>query len=148
MRVITRGELPALVWQLKDLMEGRRSPRDRDEANFRAYHFKNPHVYQMFSDLAATAIAAGKSQCSAWHIVSGMRWEAYITAKDDNTKFTICNNYIGLYARLWMERNTAYHDWFTTKLRDVEIDIVRDMHAEVEPRAKARRAAAKAVLAA
>lgn len=138
MRIIARHELPALVWQITQLMSGQRPARDVTESNFVQYHKENPHVYAWFDKYCQMALDAGKKDCSAWYIVNGLRWEAYIKAADSNSEFTICNNYISLYARWWMERNPKLHDWFGTKLRDVEQVIVDQLGAEVESRAKVR----------
>ncbi len=133
--IISRTELPFRVWQIGDLVAGRREPRDAVEQNFKDYHRANPHVYDWFDRYARIAIGAGKRHGSAWHIVNGLRWEAYLKADDPSTEFTICNDYIGLFARWWMERNIQHIDFFSTKLRGPEAELVRRNGWQIEGRA-------------
>jgi hypothetical protein len=136
LRIITRAELPSVVWRVGELVVGGRSPRDEVEEHFTKFHQKHPQIYAYFDKYAMQAVNAGKKKYSAWLIVNVIRWEVWIDAQDDNSIFKVCNDYIALYARLWMERNPQYHDYIITKLRAVELAVVAALGATVESRAE------------
>jgi len=132
--LLKRAQLPDIIWQIDKLMSGARQPRDEVERDFVDYHRANPHVFAWFNTYTHKAIDVGKLQGSAWHVVNGLRWEAYLKADDPSSEFTICNDYIGIYARWWMERNREHLDFFSTKLRKPEAELVARNEWRIEPR--------------
>lgn len=116
---IGKEEYPEKVWQIIAMINGKRPPMDEVERNFKAYHKANPHIYVSFAYYATEARNSGKLKGSAWLIVNRMRWDNYISAVDGNTSFKISNDYIALYARMYMESNHCPH-FFNTKLRPIE----------------------------
>ena len=59
MQVISRNELPRKVWQITELMEGLREPRDKVERNFIKYHKDNPIVFSLFDRFCHDVISLG-----------------------------------------------------------------------------------------
>lgn len=78
-----------------------------------AWHRKNPHVYELFERFTMQAINKGRAKLSAWLIVNRIRWETSIETDGDD--FKISNDYIALYARLFMHLNPQYDGVFTIK---------------------------------
>ena len=79
------------------------------------YHYRtNPTLYLMFERFAFEAIKANKKKLSAWLICNRMRWENYI-AEQATDDFKISNDFIGLYARLFMARHPQHDGCFTVK---------------------------------
>ena len=57
-------------------------------------------------------IVSKKNKSSAWLVANRMRWEAEFYTEED---FKITNDYIGLYARMFMARHPKYSNFFTVK---------------------------------
>jgi hypothetical protein len=131
-----REELPARVWQVTALMAGTRQPRDETEVLFRAYHQDNPHVYDLFDRYTRMALGTGRRSYSAWNVINRLRWDIEMQAADHNAEFKIANEYIAFYARWWMERNPGYLDFYDTKFRKVEVDIIDRLGRPPEGRAE------------
>ncbi len=130
---VRRVELPDRVWQIDKLLKGERPPRDEVEKKFTAYHFENPNVYQMFDHWTKIAILEHRrTRFSHWNVFNRIRWEHAIEAEDPDADFKISNDYLGLYARLWMERNRNHIDFFQTKLRSSERDLIEHLGITVE----------------
>lgn len=89
---------------------------DKDDLPTRfLYHYRtNPNVYRMFEAFALQAIQAGRTRLSAWLIANRMRWEVELQKQVDE-EFKIANDFIGLYARLFMARHPQYNGYFVTK---------------------------------
>lgn len=89
---------------------------DKDDLPTRfLYHYRtNPNVYRMFEAFALQAIQAGITRLSAWLIANRMRWEVELQKQVDE-EFKISNDFIGLYARLFMARHPQYSGYFVTK---------------------------------
>lgn len=131
--VVTRRQLPDRVWQMEKLLKRERDPRDEIEKRFLAYHFENPNVYGMFDHWTKIAITEHRrTKFSHWNVFNRIRWEYAIEADDPEADFKISNDYLGLYARLWMERNPKYIDFFDTKLRAPERDLIEAQGLTVE----------------
>jgi hypothetical protein len=110
---------PAHVWRVLELVEGRRQPEDVTELHFLQYFADNQDIWRAFRAYAAEMQNAGRAVGSAWLIVNRIRWDYYLEAVDDNADFKISNEYIALFARLYMEIKNCPH-FFRTKLRKVE----------------------------
>lgn len=71
--------------------------------SFRAFHARNPQVYELFRELALRARATGRQRYSAWAIMNRVRWDYDIETHDpqsDKPEFKLSNDFIALYARL------------------------------------------------
>jgi hypothetical protein len=77
------------------------------------WHKENPHVYRLFEHFTRQAIGKGHRNLSAWLIVNRIRWETSIETTGDD--FKISNDYVALYARLFMAKNPEYEGFFRTK---------------------------------
>lgn len=75
---------------------------DDIERAFLAFHEANPEVYATLARLAREAVAAGRTRIGMKMLWEVMRWEMYITTKDGESEFKLCNNYHALYARVLM----------------------------------------------
>lgn len=73
-----------------------------------------PDVYNTFENFAFEGIRAGATKLSAWLIANRMRWELILSNKGKE-EFNISNDFIGLYARLFMARHPQYQGYFSTK---------------------------------
>jgi len=139
MQVISRNELPRKVWQITELMEGLREPRDKVERNFIKYHKDNPIVFSLFDRFCHDVISLGYNEYSPWFIMNRVRWETDVVIRDSATQFKISNDYISLYSRWWMEKNPKHLDWFETNIRKSEQMILDQIGAMIESRAKSRK---------
>ena len=77
------------------------------------WHRTNPHVYQLFEKFTFMAINKGHKNLSAWLVVNRIRWETSIETTGDD--FKISNDYIALYARLFMHYHPEYEGFFRIK---------------------------------
>ena len=77
------------------------------------WHKKNPHVYALFKKYTFFAIDKGHEKLSAWLIVNRIRWETSIETTGND--FKISNDYIALYARLFMHEHPQFAGFFKTK---------------------------------
>ena len=78
-----------------------------------AWHKQNPEFYKLFERFTFQAIERGHTRLSAWLIVNRIRWETMIVTTGDDYK--ISNDFIALYARLFMHYNPQYKGFFRTK---------------------------------
>ena len=90
------------VWMTDDLKE-----------RWWGWHKENPEFYSMFKKFTFQAIRKGHRKLSAWLIVNRIRWETMIVTTGDEYK--ISNDYIALYARLFMYQYPDYKGFFNTK---------------------------------
>lgn len=81
---------------------------------FERYHRDNPQVYYFFKRFTFEVIITGKTKISHWLIINRIRWE---TEVEINTiePFRISNDFIALYARLFMKEHPQYAGIFNTK---------------------------------
>lgn len=77
------------------------------------WHKENPHVYELFKHFTMIAIKRGHRNLSAWLIVNRIRWETSIETKGND--FKISNDFIALYARLFMKEHPEYDGFFRIK---------------------------------
>jgi hypothetical protein len=78
-----------------------------------AWHKENPEFYKLFKKFTFQAISKGHRRLSAWLIVNRIRWETMIVTTGNEYK--ISNDFIALYARLFMHEYPDYKGFFRTK---------------------------------
>ena len=78
-----------------------------------AWHKENPEFYELFKKFTFQAIQKGHRRLSAWLIVNRLRWETMIVTTGNEYK--ISNDFIALYARLFMHEYPDYKGFFRTK---------------------------------
>jgi len=77
------------------------------------WHKKNPQVYQLFEKFTFEAINKGHRKLSAWLIVNRIRWETMVVTTGED--FKISNDFIALYARLFMHDHPQCQGFFRIK---------------------------------
>lgn len=77
------------------------------------WHRENPAFFELFEQFTKEAIRAGHTQLSGWLIINRVRWETDVVTTGD--KYKISNNYVALFARLFMIKYPEYIGFFTTK---------------------------------
>lgn len=80
---------------------------------FGRYHGKNPQVYERFMELTFKMLQTGRSQYSAWAIFNVIRWDHDMSTTGD--MFKISNDYIAIYARVFMLDFPEASGFFNTK---------------------------------
>ena len=78
-----------------------------------AWHKANPEFFTLFERFTAEAIRRGHKNLSGWLIANRVRWETSIVTTGDDYK--IRNDYIALFARLYMVRHPQHLGFFRTK---------------------------------
>lgn len=81
---------------------------------FNQYHKDNPQVYELFKRFTFMAIKRGHNRLSAWMIANRIRWETSIETFSVD-EYKISNDYIALYARMFMRDHPQYDGFFKTK---------------------------------
>lgn len=81
---------------------------------FNQYHKNNPQVYELFKRFTFMAIKRGHNRLSAWMIANRIRWETSIETFSVY-EYKISNDYIALYARMFMQDHPQYNGFFKTK---------------------------------
>lgn len=77
------------------------------------WHRENPAFFELFEQFTKEAIRAGHTQLSGWLIINRVRWETDVVTTGD--KYKISNNYVALFARLFMIKYPEYIGFFKTK---------------------------------
>ena len=80
---------------------------------FKDYHHNNPQVYQEFSKLTFEMMAKGREKYSAWTIINAIRWNHDL---NHDELFKINNDFIALYARLFIHHNPKFRPFFELRL--------------------------------
>lgn len=88
-------------------------PQHDLEVRFRKFHSENPQIFELFKHLAGKVRAAGHQKYSAQAIMHIIRWHHDI--KSSSKQFKISNDFIALYARLLMEDDQKFTDFFDTR---------------------------------
>jgi len=81
---------------------------------FNQYHKDNPQVYELFKKFTFMAIRRGHNRLSAWMIANRIRWETSIETFSVD-EYKISNDYIALYARMFMSDHPEYNGFFRIK---------------------------------
>jgi hypothetical protein len=68
------------------------------DAQFIEFHRTNPHVYLTLVRFAREARCAGQARIGIKALWERMRWELFVTKRDDD--FKLNNNFTSRYARL------------------------------------------------
>lgn len=89
---------------------------DKIQADFEAFHEKNPKVFKLFSRFANEAFAV-RSVGSARLILELIRWEIYVKTTGNERDLKINNNYTPLYARLWESEDPSRIGFFKKRKR-------------------------------
>jgi len=99
---------------------------------WRVYHEKNPHVYELVCSFAREAIDSGEDEWGIQGIWELIRWKVRIGTGDKN--FKMPNNHCAWYARLWLLRHPEYPKFFRTCSLRSEGDISVDRYGrEMQP---------------
>lgn len=85
------------------------------QARFEIFHSDNPLVYYFFKLFTFEEIANGQTRFSADLIMHKVRKEKQIRTK--NKKFKINNDYVALYARMFMKDYPQHKGVFETRRR-------------------------------
>ena len=86
-------------------------PRDTKKWNaFLRFHQDHPEVYDFFRSAATKAKSIGHAKIGARLLMERVRWNCYIERKGE--KYKINNNHFPLYARLFIQDNPDYKDFF------------------------------------
>lgn len=104
MTQLTFADLPRL--QPSDFADV--SPRIVEQ--FFQYHEKNPHIFRLFSQYAWQVRKAGVFHYGAKAIMERIRWHYEIDQRAH--EFKINNNYASCYARLLIQQDPAFTDFF------------------------------------
>ncbi len=98
---------------------------DKIQKNFEKFHKQNPHVYVLFDKFTYRMICAGLQNGSARLVIERIRWETAVETVSE-LPVKINNNYTPRYARLWMNDNPTFSDYFRTRALAVNsVDSVR-----------------------
>ena len=81
---------------------------------FDEWNKENPEVYALFKRFSFEAISKGHKRLSAWMIANRIRWETSIETFSVD-EYKISNDYIALYARMFMRDHPEYDGFFKTK---------------------------------
>tara|TARA_R100000734_G_C3242456_1_gene46652 strand:+ start:108 stop:455 length:348 start_codon:yes stop_codon:yes gene_type:complete len=81
------------------------------------YHIRNnPTVYNYFEEFAFDMIRKQPERGSAWMVANRVRWEtSFSNDHIQETAFKVTNNFIALYARLFMSRHRQHEGYFRIK---------------------------------
>jgi hypothetical protein len=77
------------------------------------WHQTNPEFFVLFERFTAEALRRGHKNLSGWLIANRVRWETSIVTTGNDYK--ISNDFIALFARLYMVRNQQHVGFFRTK---------------------------------
>lgn len=84
--------------------------------SFESFHNKNTRVYTEFARLAKAEIKKGATRLSARKLIEQIRRNKKIRTSTMRTgKVKIDNNYISLYARLFMQLNPEHEGIFQVR---------------------------------
>jgi len=83
---------------------------------FWGYHRRNPHVYDLFKNIALNMILDGRKHHGAKAIMERIRFETAWLQTDDDDGFKINNCYTSIYVRLF-ERDYPEHEGFFRKCK-------------------------------
>mgnify|MGYP003342174344 CR=1 FL=1 len=77
------------------------------------YHMRtNPATFQFFEQFSLQMIQRRPKRGSAWMVANRVRWE---TAMTHDEVYKVSNDFIALYARLFMARHPQHEGYFITK---------------------------------
>lgn len=85
------------------------------QKRFEKFHSRNPLVYHFFKRFTFAVIAKGYQRFSADAIMHRVRWKTQI--ETFNEKFKVNNDYVALYARMFMCDFPQFDDFFEIRQR-------------------------------
>lgn len=89
-------------------------PTDTEaDLKFKAFHAANPRVYQELLKLTKEARAAGRTKVGIKMLWEVVRWNIWLQTSDAH--FKLPNNHHSRYARLIMDENPEFKDFFETR---------------------------------
>lgn len=80
---------------------------------FQKFHHENPQVYELFKKISYQAKSKGFQNIGAQFIGEVMRWETGVKTTGDI--FKINNDYLAYYARMLMEQEMGFKNFFRTR---------------------------------
>lgn len=83
------------------------------ERRFAQYHHDNPHVYVLFKKYALQVAQRGHPRFSAKAVFERLRWHLLFETKGD--VFKLNNNYTAYYARMLMQKEPRFKDFFRVR---------------------------------
>lgn len=107
MQIKTEDEFWDFLDSVKDS-----SKTDDLPSRFIWHYRQEPEVFSMFESFAMQMFRANRIKGSAWLIANRMRWETSISTNTE--PFKITNDFISLYARLFMARHPHTLGFFRT----------------------------------
>lgn len=81
-------------------------------SKWKQYHSDNPHIWKEFESLS-DELRKVTSKSSAWLVINRIRWDHAIRTKGE--EFKISNDYIGIYARVYMASKKERNAFFTIR---------------------------------
>jgi len=90
--------------------DGRNTPINDIETEFRKFHKNNPQVYNAIEHLALKEIANGRERYGMKAIFERLRWESDVLRVKG-----IDNSFTSHYARLFQQQNPKHADFFETR---------------------------------
>jgi len=85
------------------------------QKQFDSFHAHNPQIYQAFARFTFHVIARGFKRFSADAIMHRVRWETNVEYR--GYRYKINNNFVALYARLFMKDFPQYSGFFEIRQR-------------------------------
>lgn len=85
------------------------------QERFEKFHSNNPLIYYFFKLFTFEVIAKGHQRFSADAIMHRVRWKTQI--ETDPYQYKINNDYVALYARMFMEDFPQFDSFFETRQR-------------------------------
>jgi hypothetical protein len=79
-------------------------------ARFKAWHHRNPHIYEQFKALAYKMRATGRERYSARTIIEVMRWHYDLRTKGD--VFEVNDNFTPIYVRMLIHDHPEFTGFF------------------------------------
>lgn len=90
-------------------------PADSIEGAFRAFHAKNPHVYELCRDHARKLARLGVQRIGFRHVWEVVRWEQIKRTNDPKSAYRMNDRYCSRYARLLMDNEPELAGLFETR---------------------------------
>lgn len=87
----------------------------RIERDFWAFHYTNPHVYDMLEHLACELKRGGVNRWGIKALWEVCRYQLSLRTSSSASTFRLNNNYTAYYARLLMERCAELQGFFQTR---------------------------------
>jgi len=82
---------------------------------FEEYHRDNPHVFRLFKQYSEQALDRGYTKFSAKAVFERLRWHYQMETVGDD--FKLNNNYTAYYARLLMQSDIRFQNFFELRER-------------------------------